>query len=407
VNYFFFYKSFSDLDTLSPIVHILSKNNIPKNKIIIFMHSLGRSTYLNDNKLIVFLNNRAKVYDFVIFNYLNKIYYLLMGSEIINNLKKKIYILRVLNLLISKSIKYIFAFNLSILLLFFFFIKKKATVLFFGNINQTYCKLIKFLNKNSKIILISHGLKTHVGAYDKKFNHYLRRENNKLSNYVDKFIYTNLNQYNRKKISKKVSILGSARYDLNWTSELKKIYKKSFKEKNYILVLLDKVGHSINGQFKFFNKVEEINVILKYLYDQNHKCILKFHPNSLESEIKNYYILKNKKFNVISNEAQTFNLIKNCKILIAFNSSAILDGFLLKKKIILPLYCSNFRSLFPAVDNSVVANNFNIFKIKLKKCLQYNYVKNYNNNKLFLVTGNKDKNTIKKYYNLITSNNEK
>ena len=37
-----------------------------------------------------------------------------------------------------------------------------------------------------------------------------------------------------------------------------------FKEKNYILVLLDKVGQNINGKFHFFNKVKEINIILKY-----------------------------------------------------------------------------------------------------------------------------------------------
>jgi hypothetical protein len=405
VNYFFFYKSFSDLDTLSPIVHILSENNIPKKKIYIIMHSLGRSTNLNDNELISFLKDRAKVYNFIILNYLNKIYYFLMGSVIINNLKKKLYIFRVLNLLINKFIQYFFILNLYPILIFFFFIKKKVTVLFFGNTNESCCKLIKFFNKNSKIILIPHGLKTHVGAYDKEFNHFLSRENNKPSVYVDKFIYTNLNQYNCNKLSKKITFLGSPRYDLNWTYELKRIYKKSFKEKNYILVLLDKVGQNINRKFHFFNKVKEINIILKYLYDEKYKCIIKFHPNSLESEIKDYNIYKNKKFNIASNEDQTFNLIKNCKILIAFNTSAILDGFLLKKNVILPLYCSNFKSLFPIVNNSVVASNFNAFKVKLKKCLAADYVKYYNN-KLFLITGNKDKNTIKKYYDLITDNNE-
>lgn len=405
MNYFFFYKSFSDLDTLSPLVHVLSENNIPKKKIYIIMHSLGRSTNLNDNELISFLKDRAKVYNFIILNYLNKIYYYLMGSVIINNFKKKLYIFRVLNLLINKSIQYTFIFNLYALLIFFFFIKKKGTVLFFGNTNESCCKLIKFLNKNIKIILISHGLKTHVGAYDKKFNHFLNRENNKPSFYVDKFIYTNLNQYNSNKLSKKIIFLGSPRYDLNWTYKLKRIYKKSFKEKNYILVLLDKVGQNVNGKFHFFNKVKEINIILKYLYDQKYKCIIKFHPNSLESEIKDYNINKNKKFNIASNEDQTFNLIKNCKILIAFNTSAILDGLLLKKKIILPLYCSNFKSLFPIVNSSVVASNFNVFKVKLKKCLAADYVKYYNN-KLFLITGNKDKNTIRKYYDLITSNDE-
>jgi hypothetical protein len=328
-----------------------------------------------------------------------------MGSVIINNLKKKLYIFRVLNLLINKFIQYFFILNLYPILIFFFFIKKKVTVLFFGNTNESCCKLIKFFNKNSKIILIPHGLKTHVGAYDKEFNHFLSRENNKPSVYVDKFIYTNLNQYNCNKLSKKITFLGSPRYDLNWTYELKRIYKKSFKEKNYILVLLDKVGQNINRKFHFFNKVKEINIILKYLYDEKYKCIIKFHPNSLESEIKDYNIYKNKKFNIASNEDQTFNLIKNCKILIAFNTSAILDGFLLKKNVILPLYCSNFKSLFPIVNNSVVASNFNAFKVKLKKCLAADYVKYYNN-KLFLITGNKDKNTIKKYYDLITDNNE-
>jgi hypothetical protein len=58
------------------------------------------------------------------------------------------------------------------------------------------------------------------------------------------------------------------------------------------------------------------------------------------------------------------------------------------------------------VNNSVVASNFNAFKIKLKKSLAADYVKNYNNNKLFLITGNKDNNTIKKYYDLITGNDE-
>jgi len=405
VNYFFFYKSFSDLDTLSPIVHILSENNIPKKKIYIIMHSLGRSTKLNDNELISFLKDRARIYNFIILNYLNKIYYFLMGSVIINNLKKKLYIFRVLNLLINKFIQFFFILNLYAILIFFFFIKKKVTVLFFGNTNESCCKLIKFFNKNSKIILIPHGLKTHVGAYDKEFNHFLSRENNKPSVYVDKFIYTNLNQYNCNKLSKKITFLGSPRYDLNWTYELKRIYKKSFKENNYILVLLDKVGQNINRKFHFFNKVKEINIILKYLYDEKYKCIIKFHPNSLESEIKDYNIYKNKKFNIASNEDQTFNLIKNCKILIAFNTSAILDGFLLKKNVILPLYCSNFKSLFPIVNNSVVASNFNAFKVKLKKCLAADYVKYYNN-KLFLITGNKDKNTIKKYYDLITSNDE-
>jgi len=120
VNYFFFYKSFSDLDTLSPLVHVLSENNIPKKKIYIIMHSLGRSTNLNDNELISFLKDRAKVYNFIILNYLNKIYYYLMGSVIINNFKKKLYIFRVLNLLINKSIQYTFIFNLYALLIFFF-----------------------------------------------------------------------------------------------------------------------------------------------------------------------------------------------------------------------------------------------------------------------------------------------
>jgi len=406
VNYFFFYKSFSDLDTLSPIVYIFSENNIPQKKIYIIMHSLGRSTNLNDNELISFLKDRAKVYNFIILNYLYKIYYFLMGSVIVNNLKKKLYIFRVLNLLINKSIQYFFIFKLYVLLIFFFFIKKKSTVLFFGNTNEACCKLIKFLNKNSKIILISHGLKTHVGAYDKKFNHFLNKENNRPSVYVDRFIYTNLNQYNCNKISKKVTFLGSPRYDLNWIYNLKRIYKKSFKEKNYILILLDKVGQNINKKFQFFNKVEKINIILKYLYNQKYKCVVKFHPNSLQSEIKNFNIYENKKFNIASNEVHTFSLIKNCKVLIAFNSSSILDAFLLNKNIILPLYCSNFRSLFPAVNDSVVANNFNIFKVRLKKCLQGNYRQNYNNNKIFLITGNKDKNTLNKYYNLITNNNE-
>ena len=291
-------------------------------------------------------------------------------------------------------------------MIFFFFIKKNITVLFFGKINKFCCKILKFFNKNIKIILISHGLKTHVGAYDKKFNHFLKKENNKPSVYVDKFIYTNLNQYNSNKLSKKVTLLGSPRYDFNWICKLQRIYKKSFKEKKYILVLLDKVGQNVNGKFQFFNKVKEINIILEYLHNQKYKCIIKFHPNSIESEIKDYNICKNEKINIALNEDQTFNLIKNCHILIAFNTSAILDGFLLKKKIILPLYCSNFKSLFPIVNNSVVASNFNAFKIKLKKSLAADYVKNYNNNKLFLITGNKDNNTIKKYYDLITGNDE-
>lgn len=70
------------------------------------MDSLGRSTNLNNNELIFFLKKRAKIYNFILFNYLNKIYYFLMGSVIINNLKKKLYIFRVLNLIINKLIQF-------------------------------------------------------------------------------------------------------------------------------------------------------------------------------------------------------------------------------------------------------------------------------------------------------------
>ena len=112
-----------------------------------------------------------------------------MGSVIINKLKKKLYSFRVLNLVINKFIQYLFMLNLEAILIVFFFIKKKVTVLFFGNSNESCCKLIKFFNKNSKIILIPHGLKTHIGAHDKEFNHFLSREKNKPSVYVNQFIY--------------------------------------------------------------------------------------------------------------------------------------------------------------------------------------------------------------------------
>ena len=406
MNFFLFYKSFSDIDTLAPIVNILSKNNTPKKKIFILMHSLGRSTNLNNNELMFFLKNHAKVFNFKIFNYINRVYYFLMGSTNITRLKKKIFLFRFINSLIKKSIQYSFTLYLCMILLFLFLIKKKTTVLFFGSINEFYCKLIKFLNKNNKIILIPHGLKTFSGSHDKELNHYFNNRHDKPSIYVDKFIYTNLNQYNLSKLYKNVHFLGSPRYDLTWISKLKKIYKKSLRKKNYILVLLDNIGMNINGNFKSIIKVDEVNVILKYLFNQKYKCIVKFHPNSLENEIKSYNLFKNKIFNVASNEASTFSLIKNCRILIGFNTSSILDGFLLKKKIILPLYCSNLKSLFSSVNNSVVAKNFNIFKNKFKNCIGNSYNQNYNNNNLFLINGNKDSSTSNKYYNLLTSDNE-
>jgi hypothetical protein len=218
--------------------------------------------------------------------------------------------------------------------------------------------------------------------------------------------------------SKKIKILGSARFCKENLNLLKKIYKK--KNSNFLVnnkikftssklrvLYIDGAYDNSNEKLNLLNNILKLNFII---------LTIKAHPrgnfgNNITSSLKERFKLESNLNLNIDASTMTQKLIEDNDIILGTYSSTLIDAILLNKKIVLPKFLvKNFNIFFEDRKFVFVCHNVNEVILLLKKlskdnCIKVsNKVKNDKNDFLRkYVYGDciDSSKILKSYYNLI------
>lgn len=369
MKYIFLYKRLPDIDHLLPIAFGLTQYSKVNNSDIIFIHimpDLTISNYKKDRR-ITFLNSLG------IKNIIPKVFNL----YILNNfLKKKNWFLKLILYPVIKildlNINYFYFQNIKQILKS----QKNFVKLFFANINyQLLFKIRKFKKNNTYQI---YGV--HVGLplrnlYSSEIKNY---EDNIefLDFYLFPYCYSLENNSIFKKNKYKLIDTCPCRYDLVWIEKLKKIYQSdkfiNNKKINIIFFLEKKVSSKNDNQTHIKLFEEKIITLLDFISNlPNTNLIIKAHPSLIGN--KEDYIYLKKYYNIVyfKDTFTSFELINNSDIVLGVSTSALIDAFLLNKKVIIINYLRSFdekeraKLIFDNFDINYSVDSFDSFKILL------------------------------------------
>jgi len=354
MNFFFFYKRISDLDHLSPIIFSLIKNQINPNNIKILNLQPDKTLLDLDKDLrVIFLRSLGLDFDINRF----KRRYLRAIEKIINPSKfnipvkviRRIFYLKVVQNLLDK----IFIQDLLRKLEEFSYLKTDLFILDHST-SQAHLEIIKLARKKKlKIVSVPHGLITHEGLLDLEHNEMLFKENTLMNEY-DAVVFSNLEEANRSKIDeKKKLVLGSARFSREWHEKLNTIYDNvNVKKRNKINILLlaEKDGRQIGNHFVPDIYPEKIKEVISLLSSENSiNLIIKHHPSRtgrFGADDFGPYVSEKAKHIFKDQQGSTFQLIKECDLILTTFSSAVIDAFLSKKRVLVLEFASPYKLVY-------------------------------------------------------------
>ena len=326
----FFIKDHEDLDHLVPIIVFLKDNN----KIFI---NLENEDLLNDNrvKLISEFVEINKV--FKDNKYIQYFKYKIFKYDLLTNI-----ILLLIKILSKiKIINYFFKNN--------FLVKEKIKAIIYGHGPPERCKNI-FLSKlfKIKILAMPHGYNFFTDKID--FS-----ESQKNRNVFDYYIVQAEFQKNHLKFlglkEKKLTILGSPRYEEKWTNVLKKIYlrkDKLFKNENPVLSIF-------LGSWKYgINRLETMNLIKDILSLNKFNILLNLHTrgtSELEAGEMNE-LKKNKNIIINTNNYRASQAIDCSDIVIGVGTSVLLECITKGKCFFYLGYLQKYKSIFDELSNN-------------------------------------------------------
>lgn len=371
MKYIFFARRFSDVDHIVPVIYSFLINNVdPKNiKYYDLIHEFSLLNIQADKRIQFLRSKKIFFNQFILVKILIPIFYLSKHNfkiKIISRIFKKLYNM------INNRLLYLYIIRLK----FIFFKKEKRTIFVDENIDGIYSVLLGIAkSKKHKIIGIPHGSFLHYGCKNEKEERlyfpqkFAKKE--MIKNITEEYYYDLSVSYNdlhrtfQPIHQKKTIILSSPRYSKEWNqiqkslfSKIPKIYDKSkinllfFEEK-----LLFGVG---NNEFLLGFHRNKLYSIINFLSKQEDiQLIIKRHPSKKSKDFDNianiYYADDN---------YSSYELILFADLIIGNVTSALFDVFLCKKRIIIPCYCSSFKTVMIKYNPEVVAHDFLEFKNK-------------------------------------------
>lgn len=389
-NYIFWIRRSTDLDHILPIIFSLTQGGVNARNIdcqLLSPHFSLKNVYLD--KRIAFLSSlninitesiKYKIYKLIAFLPFSKIkvkterfFFRLYINSVINNLNKDS--INIMDHSASYENIYI-AEKLS----------KK------GIIN----------------ISVPHGVTFFEGHIDpKEWGRLFPSGGNKLSiydivvmpNYFSKSLLCNNIP------SEKIRVLGSSRFNMKWLSVLENIYSVSpleDKQKTKVLFFLEKAENYLYGdsRYKFF---ENLLKLINYLDNNKEiKLIIKAHP-AMHPKERNYYTkIKSKIF--FDEKKTSFELVRESDLIIGTETSALSDAILMKKNVLIPLFCSPFINKLSRYGIPVVNNLQECIELLdkiINKTFSPNEVKINEFRKEFLMDENED--VLEKYFKFLTN----
>lgn len=414
MNFFFFYKRISDLDHLTPIIFCLIKNKIDTKKIFVFnlepdktlldLHQDPRVKFLRSLGLNIevstlkqfYLKYLEKVINPSRFNLPLKLIRRLFYLKVLQGFLRKIFILR-----LRSKLKAINFFKSDL------FILDHST-------SSSHLEVIRIAKrKKLKIISVPHGLITHEGLLNNEHNKMLFKEN-KLMNEFDKVIFSNDAELKRSQIDEeKRLVLGSARFSREWHEQLKSIYKSvNIRKDNKINILLlaEKDGRQIGDQFIPDIYPEKITEVVNLLSSDKHvNLIIKHHPSrtgQFGTEDYGPYSCKNAIHIFKDSKASTFQLTQESDLILTTFSSAAIDAFLLKKRVLVLEFASPYKLVYRRFPGIKKISNIEDL-IKIISNLEISNLDDYSLNYREFIDEfvEKDNQNLKNYYNFLTSLN--
>tara|TARA_Y100000590_G_scaffold138186_1_gene158190 strand:+ start:23456 stop:24706 length:1251 start_codon:yes stop_codon:yes gene_type:complete len=412
MKFFFFFKRISDLDHIVPIIYTLVRYEVDSKKIILFNIEPDKTLLdIEKDPRAVFLK---KLGIEIKISYLRQLY-LNIIQKIINPSQFNFF-LKILRRLfysakIQNSIK---NFSLRVLIKDLESINYSDQDIFIldHSVSNSNLEVLKFANKNKlKKISVPHGLITHEGLLIEEHNNLLFKENKELEQF-DKIIFSNESEFKRSKISsRKKVVLGSARFSKEWHEKLKTVYEPlHLRDDNKINVLLlaEKDGRLIGNNFVPDIIPEEIKKTVSLLDSYaNVNLMIKHHPSRTGqygaddlgpyASDKALHVLKDK-------DGSTFQLIRECDLVLTTFSSAAIDAFLSKKRVLVLEFASPYKLVyrnFPEIELiskfeilEEIFTNLDNYNLEISSESYGNFLKEY---------VEKDTNNLENYFNFLMS----
>ena len=383
MKYLFLFRRASDLDHITPIIYSLFTRGISHKQIIYTDYLIDRTAIgIEKDERIKFLKKNSIFFKqsylinyYKLDDYLNK----LIFSD--NSLLK--FFARITSVITLKYIHIHFFFKI------FFYISSplnKKTII----IDALSNKFLEYLTHKLNISLISvpHGIVFHNGDL-KNLNlpnvRYLLPDLKKFKFYSKIFFYNDIALDVKKLNLKNLYILGSARYNEEWSSVQSRIYKSItnlfVNKKIIVLLLMEKKNNS-----RIYE--DEIKKIINFFYSSSkYNLIIKFHP-SFRSNKPIFKSQDNIKVIKSDKQFKTFQLVKYSNIVLGIKSGAICDAILQKKFFLILDHCHAYKLIIKDLMPSInITSSYEDFISKLS-----NYKKYKSDNKNFIQTYLNDKN---------------
>ena len=192
-------------------------------------------------------------------------------------------------------------------------------------------------NKKIPIVTVPHGMQIFKFALTVDKTKINQAEHMLAYNYPDKYIFQS--SFHAKQeinfgLNPKITrILGSARFDLEWINELKKIFKlKNYKQKKIIVMFLPHIAEGF--EIKNNNILKTLKLLKK---TNNTKIILKPHTRYTLNQYyktdfyKKFYKLFKDRKKIFFSDKNSFQLSKNAD-LILFSGASIFRWIYYEKK---------------------------------------------------------------------------
>ena len=230
-------------------------------------------------------------------------------------------------------------------------------------------------------LIIQHGVVVHSGFLDEKvqirvfgaketFNH-SKREANDYEDVDEVSCIGALQAAGYSGISKKVKILGSPRLSQIWIKKYGNMVPAATSlccsDKLNVLFFIEKRGFHSEDDWVSFVDTRERTRLLEHL--SNHKSInliLKTHPGDthpIDDGIKGRWVFSDSEWN-------SFQLTKAVDVVVGTTTTALADGRLMGKIVIIPTYISPFRLLYSDYNLENVVRNFEEFARLLQEIIQ-------------------------------------
>ena len=346
MKYIIWYRRYSDLDHTMPIANLLIDKGINHEDIVftdLYVDSSTRNI-LNDRVIKYLKSKKIKFSQNKLPSIVEKFKSLIIKIN-------RYFFLKVINYFILKIFNYLplifYKVKINI-----YCIKYKGRAKFICDIGNL--QIYRHLARKSKVnkidlIALSHGSILHKGHKNKYFNDIIFKKEGYIHDYYDQILLTDKHTASYYSKKNRIKILGSLRYSKKWINKLDEIYKftniYSSKKKNKILLILDKKGENNINQFIPYYNPKQLHETINCICDNDdNELFIKLHPSSNKS----FYpeLFQNKLIDVNDN-ITTFELIKSSDIVLSMASTSVLDAIILKKRVAILTFVTNFRSIIP------------------------------------------------------------